>query len=95
MKWLNALKQAASSRNRELSQTRPLRILLVVFVCLLVAGVFLLNVVFTELGERFGLAFDLTANAPFQKLVMVLLMWLGRLEVYAIASLFAVSFWRR
>ena len=33
--------------------------------------------------------------APFQKLVMVLLMWLGRLEVYAIASLFALSFWRR
>lgn len=40
-----------------------------------------------------------TANfaffAPPQKLVMVLLMWLGRLEVYAIASLFALSFWRR
>ncbi|MDA8020461.1 MAG: TrkH family potassium uptake protein [Thermoanaerobaculia bacterium] len=33
--------------------------------------------------------------ASFQKLVMVLLMWLGRLEVYAIASLFAMSFWRR
>lgn len=33
--------------------------------------------------------------ANFQKLVMVLLMWLGRLEVYAIAALFAVTFWRR
>jgi len=30
-----------------------------------------------------------------QKLVMVMLMWLGRLEVYAIASLFALAFWRR
>jgi trk system potassium uptake protein TrkH len=29
------------------------------------------------------------------KLLMVLLMWLGRLEVYAIASLFALRFWRR
>ncbi|MEM1203499.1 MAG: TrkH family potassium uptake protein [Acidobacteriota bacterium] len=40
-----------------------------------------------------------TANfaffAPWQKLVMVLLMWLGRLEVYAIAALFTVAFWRR
>lgn len=40
-----------------------------------------------------------TANFAFfsdwQKLVMVLLMWLGRLEVYAIASLFALRFWRR
>ena len=38
---------------------------------------------------------NFAAFAPFQKLIMVLLMWLGRLEVYAIASLFAVSFWRR
>ena len=30
-----------------------------------------------------------------QKLVMVVLMWLGRLEVYAIASLVTVGFWRR
>ena len=29
------------------------------------------------------------------KLVMVLLMWLGRLEVYSIAALFAGRFWRR
>lgn len=31
----------------------------------------------------------------WQKLLMVLLMWLGRLEVYAIASLFSLAFWRR
>ncbi|MEL7059454.1 MAG: TrkH family potassium uptake protein [Acidobacteriota bacterium] len=40
-----------------------------------------------------------TANfaffADWQKMVMVLLMWLGRLEVYAIAALFAPAFWRR
>lgn len=40
-----------------------------------------------------------TANFAFfsdgQKLVMVLLMWLGRLEVYAIAALFTTAFWRR
>ncbi|MEM9555115.1 MAG: TrkH family potassium uptake protein [Acidobacteriota bacterium] len=40
-----------------------------------------------------------TANfaffADWQKLLMVLLMWLGRLEVYAIAALFTIAFWRR
>jgi len=30
-----------------------------------------------------------------EKLVMVLLMWLGRLEVYSIVALFALRFWRR
>ncbi len=30
-----------------------------------------------------------------QKLVMIVLMWLGRLEVYAIAALVTVGFWRR
>ncbi len=33
--------------------------------------------------------------AGWQKLLMVLLMWLGRLEVYAVAALFTVSFWRK
>lgn len=40
-----------------------------------------------------------TANFAFfsgwQKLVMVVLMWLGRLEVYAIAALAIPAFWRR
>jgi len=40
-----------------------------------------------------------TANyaffSPWQKLVMVLLMWLGRLEVYSIAALTTARFWRR
>ena len=31
----------------------------------------------------------------WQKLLMVLLMWLGRLEVYAIAALVTTGFWRR
>ena len=39
-----------------------------------------------------------TANfaffGPFDKLLMVVLMWIGRLEVYAIAALFMRSFWR-
>ncbi|MGD8377248.1 MAG: potassium transporter TrkG, partial [Acidobacteriota bacterium] len=39
-----------------------------------------------------------TANYAFfgspEKLLMVLLMWLGRLEIYAIAALFTRSFWR-
>ena len=40
-----------------------------------------------------------TANYAFfeswQKLVMVVLMWLGRLEVYPIAAVVTASFWRR
>lgn len=30
-----------------------------------------------------------------EKMVMVLLMWLGRLEVYSIAALFTIAFWKR
>lgn len=33
--------------------------------------------------------------AGWQKLVMVLLMWLGRLELYSIAALATLAFWRR
>ena len=33
--------------------------------------------------------------ASWQKLVMVVLMWLGRLEVYALVALMTVAFWRR
>lgn len=33
--------------------------------------------------------------APWQKIVMVVLMWLGRLEVYALVALMTVAFWRR
>ncbi len=40
-----------------------------------------------------------TANfaffSPWQKLVMVVLMWIGRLEIYAIAAVASVAFWRR
>jgi len=35
------------------------------------------------------------AFADWQKLVMVLLMWLGRLEFYALVALFQPHFWRR
>ena len=33
--------------------------------------------------------------AGWQKLVMVLLMWLGRLEFFAVLALFQPHFWRR
>ncbi len=40
-----------------------------------------------------------TANfaffADWQKLVLVLLMWIGRLELYSIAALFTAAYWRR
>ena len=44
-----------------------------------------------EVGPTKNFAFWTDA----QKLMMVLLMWLGRLEVYAIAALFTASYWRR
>ena len=44
-----------------------------------------------EVGPTCNFAFW----SDWQKLVMVLLMWLGRLEVYAIAALFTAAFWRR
>ncbi|MEM8934305.1 MAG: TrkH family potassium uptake protein [Acidobacteriota bacterium] len=42
-------------------------------------------------GPTMGFAFF----APWQKLVMVLLMWLGRLEIYAILAVMTLAFWRR
>ena len=33
--------------------------------------------------------------APWQKIVMVVLMWLGRLEVYALVALMTLAFWRK
>lgn len=48
------------------AQTRRLQRLLGTFVCLLIAGVFLANVVVTEVSTRYRLAFDLTANAAFE-----------------------------
>ncbi|MCG8461232.1 MAG: TrkH family potassium uptake protein [Holophagales bacterium] len=44
-----------------------------------------------EVGPSQSFAFF----APWQKLFMVLLMWLGRLEVYAIMAVMTVAFWRR
>ena len=66
MKWPKSLKQNARPQIRELTQTHRLKLLLGIFVCLLILGVFLLNLVTTELGERYRLAFDLTANAAFE-----------------------------
>jgi len=33
--------------------------------------------------------------APWQKCVMLFLMWLGRLEFFAVLALFQPRFWRR
>ena len=38
---------------------------------------------------------DYAFFAPWQKLLMVGLMWLGRLEFFAVLALFQTSFWRR
>ena len=42
-------------------------------------------------GPTMGFAFF----HGWQKLVMVLLMWLGRLEIYAILAVMTITFWRR
>ncbi|MEM1181206.1 MAG: TrkH family potassium uptake protein [Acidobacteriota bacterium] len=41
-----------------------------------------------------GPAGNFAGFAEWQKVLMVVLMWVGRLEVYAIAALFTVAFWR-
>ncbi len=45
--------------------------------------------------DQVGPAANFAFFAGWEKVVMVLLMWLGRLEVYSIVALFTVSFWRR
>lgn len=45
--------------------------------------------------DQVGPSANFAFFAGWEKLVMVLLMWLGRLEVYSIAALFTVAFWRR
>jgi len=45
--------------------------------------------------EAVGPAANFAAFAPWKKLLMVLLMWLGRLEVYSIAAVATLAFWRR
>ena len=42
-----------------------------------------------------GPTMNFAGFAAWQKLLMSLLMWVGRLEVYAIAALFTRAFWRR
>jgi trk system potassium uptake protein TrkH len=44
--------------------------------------------------EAVGPIKDYAFFDPVSKLVMVVLMWLGRLEVYSIAALVTVRFWR-
>ena len=38
---------------------------------------------------------DFSFFEPWQKLVMVVLMWLGRLEFFAVLALVQPQFWRR
>jgi trk system potassium uptake protein TrkH len=45
--------------------------------------------------EAVGPIYNYSFFTAGDKLIMVMLMWLGRLEVYSIAALFAVRFWRR
>ena len=42
-----------------------------------------------------GPSADYAFFSAWQKLVMVVLMWIGRLEIYAIAAVASVAFWRR
>lgn len=42
-----------------------------------------------------GPAGNLEFFAPWQKIVMLVLMWLGRLEFFAVLALLRPRFWRR
>ncbi|MCJ7548639.1 MAG: GldG family protein, partial [Anaerolineae bacterium] len=66
MKWKQARKQKSHTKNPELMQARHLRLLFGVLLCLLVVGTFLINLVAVQLGERYALTVDLTANAAYE-----------------------------
>lgn len=54
------------TKNEELAQSRQRKALFWAWLVLWVVGVFLVNVVALQVGERFGLSFDLTANAAYK-----------------------------
>ena len=66
MKWRKRLQQGKRADQQKLTQAGRLKLLLATFVCLLVIGTFLINLVAMQLGERYKLTFDLTANAAFE-----------------------------
>jgi len=67
MKWTLARKQERPAETRNLMPARRnLKLLVSVLLSLLVVGTFLINVVAMQLGERFALTVDLTANAAYE-----------------------------
>ncbi len=66
MKWLQALKKKRAAGNRDRRPARNLKLLFGLLIGLMVLGTFLINVVAMQLGERYALAYDLTANAAFE-----------------------------
>lgn len=65
------------------------RLLLGVLLCLLVAGLFLVNVVATQLDRRYGLTVDLTANAAYKPgadTIALLQNLTQEIQIYALAT---------
>ena len=77
MKWIKAKNQDRHTKDQRPIQARqtvyrlpstvyPLPVLFAVLLCLLVAATFLINLVVVQLGQRYDLAVDLTANAAYE-----------------------------
>jgi hypothetical protein len=89
MKWYQALNKKRPSRTQGREPTRYLRLLFGLLIGLMVIGTFLVNVVAVELGDRYTMAFDLTANAAFEvgEETRVLLQGLDQdVEIYVLAT---------
>ncbi|MCD6284283.1 MAG: Gldg family protein, partial [Anaerolineae bacterium] len=67
MKWTLARRQESPAETQGPVQARRnLKLVVSVLLSLLVVGTFLINVVVMQLGERFMLTVDLTANAAYE-----------------------------
>ncbi len=67
MKWTLARKQKRQAETRDpMLARRNLKLMVSVLLSLLVVGTFLVNVVAMQLGQRFALTVDLTANAAYE-----------------------------
>ncbi len=66
MRRMQARNETSQAENQGHLQARQRRLLFVVLLGLLVVGVFLTNFVALQLGQRYALAIDLTANAAYE-----------------------------
>lgn len=66
MQWIETLTRRRSAASNSYMKARQLRLLFGLLVFFLVAATFLINLIMMQLGERYTLTLDLTANAAFR-----------------------------